>query len=394
MKSTLFLAFAFAFAGALAPRQTMAQAPAAFYTIQSIDGDLRSDKTTLTVGARGGAQTLRTGARSRATLRFDDGTVVTLDENSVLRVIDLAPVRRYPALDLSAGALRLTTGSQLPAEARQSLVGTSHANVGTGESADFAIAILDGTYVSVTRGSVTVTSLAGQVALGPNTKAAVPRRNAAPAELSATQLPVPTQAAFDRLALAPVVATSATVAPSASTTEPLANAVSRKFWLGAAAGPSHIDRKSVAKLIDSGTVDETSTGYKIFAGYQLHRYFGAEVSYVDLGQLSYEGTFGGSAVTGGKLKLSGLDLAALGLLPAREKLILFAKAGIFFWRQQASDSTNGQGFSASTKGSNVSLGLGASFNVTQPLAIRIEAETFKLGDAEARLISAGLAYRF
>src|SRR5213075_237290 len=159
-------------------------------------------------------------------------------------------------------------------------------------------------------------------------------------------------------------------------------------------GRSHIDGAAAAKLIDAGSVNEEYKGYKVFGGYQLHRYIGAELAYVDLGKLLYAGSFGGVPVSDGKLKLSGFDVSVLGTLPISGRSMVFAKAGAFIWRAEAKDTYGGTAFSAKTTGRQPSLGLGASFAVTPPLAVRAEIERFKFGDHHAALVSAGLLYKF
>jgi len=147
-------------------------------------------------------------------------------------------------------------------------------------------------------------------------------------------------------------------------------------------------------LIDTGSVDESSTGFKIFGGYQFHRYVGAEVAYVDLGKLSYEGSFAGVPVTGGKFKLNGIDVSALGIVPISGRSMAFAKAGMFIWSAEASDTWGSSAFSSKTSGQDLSLGLGASFTMTGALALRAEIEDFRFAGHHARLLSMGLAYAF
>ena len=402
MKKSRFLSYALALAALLVGTSVLAQSPGGVATVRSVKGELRSDGTRLAQGARIATARVTSGPGSQAVLLFDDGMQVTLDENSVLRVVNFElPAGRgagHIVLDLLGGAARVVTGEVVRRDPRQFSLRTTDASLGVYEPAEFTVAVVDGTYVTVTRGSLNVANAGLELGVPANAAAAVRNRGAYPIGIASSQLPPKARAALARLGEIPAarestaIITPAAPVPAAPVSATAAAPVTR-FWLGASAGRSHIDRDAVSKLIDSGTVDESSTGYKLYAGYQLLRYLAAEAAYVDLGKLSYEGTFAGAPITGGRLKLRGFDLSALATLPVGERLRLFAKAGLFFWQAEASDSGGG-GFSAKTSGRKPSFGLGASYLVYGPLAVQIEAESFQFGDHHAQLVSAGLAFNF
>ena len=403
MKKSRFLAWTLALVALLVGTSVLAQSSRGVGTVRSLKGELRADGARLVEGARIGAGRLNSASGAQALLLFDDGMQVTLDENSVLRIVNFEPATAGGGnivLDLLGGAARIVTGDVVRRDPRQFSLRTTDASLGVYEPSDLTVAVGDGTYVTVTRGSVSVANAGFELGVPANATAAVRNRGAYPVGIASSQLPPKARAALARLGEIPRAReTTAMVAPAApaqgtATAATVAAPVTR-FWLGASAGRSHIDRDAVSKLIDSGTVDESSTGYKLYAGYQLHRYVAAEVAYVDLGKLSYEGTFAGAPITGGELKLSGVDLSALATLPVGTRLRLFAKAGLFFWQAEASDSGNGGGaFSAKSSGRKASFGLGASYAVYGPLALRFEVESFQFGDHHAQLVSAGLTYNF
>ena len=328
---------------ALAASHALAQTPAGFI-VQSLSGDLRLNNSQLAEGARGAEGTLTTGPGTQALLRFDDGMEVRLKENSALRL--------GKTVELQAGVAEFKTAPDRFA------LHTPQASLAALEPSDFAVAVHDSTIVDVSRGAVRVSSTLGDRVVREGATLAVPA--AARSEAS-------------DMASSPQM---------------------RRGWVGISAGRSHIDGAAAEKLIDSGSVDESSTGFKIFGSYQFHRYIGAEAAYVDLGKLSYEGSFAGVPVTGGKFKLSGIDLSALGIVPLSARSMVFAKAGLFVWRAEASDTWAGSAFSSNTSGNDLSLGLGASFTMTGALALRAEIEDFRFAGHHARLLSLGLAYGF
>lgn len=166
------------------------------------------------------------------------------------------------------------------------------------------------------------------------------------------------------------------------------------FYIGGSVGQSDFDNgNAIPDLITSGTVDGKDTGYKIFGGYEFNRNFGVELAWVDLGKASYSGTFLGLPVTGGSVKTSGLNISAVGTLPLSSSFALFGKLGLFSWESKASDVTGGVPFSGKEDGSDVSFGIGASYNFTKNLAIRAEWEQFKAVD-NISLLSLGVVYKF
>jgi OOP family OmpA-OmpF porin len=171
---------------------------------------------------------------------------------------------------------------------------------------------------------------------------------------------------------------------------------SAEGFIGGSIGQSDIDDGITTGLIDANqTVDGKDSAWKIFGGYMFNRHFGLEAAYVNLGELSYSGTFQGAAVTGGKVEVTGINIAALGALPVTEQFSVFGMIGLFLWDAEASDTTAGLGaFSATDDGADVSFGVGVGYNFTRNLGVRAEWEMFKTNDADASLISIGLVWRF
>jgi len=167
-----------------------------------------------------------------------------------------------------------------------------------------------------------------------------------------------------------------------------------RFYFGASAGTSDIDDKMTAGLITSGPVDGSDSGMKIFGGYRFGRALALELAYVDLGKLSYSGDFSGLPVTGGKVKVSGVNTSLVATHQATPKLGLFAKAGLYAWNAKASDVTGGVPFSAKDDGVDLSLGVGADYFFTKNVGARVEWEHFELDPGKASLLSAGIVVKF
>lgn len=165
-------------------------------------------------------------------------------------------------------------------------------------------------------------------------------------------------------------------------------------YMGASFGSVDADEGVVFPvLITSGTVDGKDSGVKIYGGYAFSRNFAAELSIVDLGQMTYSGSFGGSTVTNGKVKTSGLNMSLVGIIPLSENFSLFAKGGLFAWESKASDITNGFPFSQIAEDVDISYGFGASFHFNRNFSVQVEWEQFDAVD-QISLLSAGVNYRF
>lgn len=176
-----------------------------------------------------------------------------------------------------------------------------------------------------------------------------------------------------------------------------ATQASAQAFIGGSIGQSDVDESITTGLITSGVVDGKDTGFKVFGGYMFNRNIGVEAAYVDLGEVSYSGRFGAALVTGGKVEVTGFNIAALGSFPINEQFSVFGKIGLFIWDVEASDVTGGVPFSAKNDGTDISFGLGVGYNFTRNLGVRAEWERFKveLADkADADLISIGIVWRF
>lgn len=167
------------------------------------------------------------------------------------------------------------------------------------------------------------------------------------------------------------------------------------FFAGISLGQSDIGNEiAIPAVITSGSVDGKDTAFKLYGGYMFSRNFGAELSYVKLGDVSYSGSFFGLPVTGGTVETSGFNISAIGAFPINPQLSLFGKVGFFMWEADFSDRTNNVPFSATADGTDLSFGLGVNYNFTRNLGVRAEWERLKVEDADADLFSVGLVYRF
>jgi len=158
----------------------------------------------------------------------------------------------------------------------------------------------------------------------------------------------------------------------------------------------------------SSSVDKSSTGYKLGAGYMFNENFGIEGGWVDLGKAKANGrgTSGGIPVNVDvDAKASGIFIAGIVASRVSEEFSVFAKVGFIDSTVQLSARASSGGIaasgSASSSGWTTMFGAGLQYDVDRQWGIRAEYESFpKLGDknktaeADVTMISIGVVLRF
>ena len=149
--------------------------------------------------------------------------------------------------------------------------------------------------------------------------------------------------------------------------------------------------------------DDRSNGFKVFGGYQLNRNFAIEGGYFDLGKFGYTATTTPPGTLNGNIKLRGLNLDLVGLLPLTDRFSAFGRVGLNY--AEARDTFRGTGAvtvrnpNPSERDTNIKLGAGLQYAVTDALSVRGEIERYRVNDAVGNrghvdLVSVGLVYYF
>jgi OOP family OmpA-OmpF porin len=194
---------------------------------------------------------------------------------------------------------------------------------------------------------------------------------------------------------------------------PLAMADDSTGWYaGANVGPSRAtidDPRIRSNLLGGGfsssaiTDDDRGTGYKIFGGYQINRNVALEGGYFNLGKFGYTANTVPAGTLNGTIKLQGLNLDLVGILPITDNFSAFGRVGVN--HAQARDSFTGTGAvrvtnpNPSKRDTNLKFGAGLQYAFTDSLAMRAEVERYRINDAvgnkgDIDQVSLGLVYRF
>lgn len=199
---------------------------------------------------------------------------------------------------------------------------------------------------------------------------------------------------------------------SAVFSSPLLVAADSGWLVGGNIGQSRAeidDARIAAQLQSQGFAstisdDDRDIGFKIFGGYKFNKYFALEGGYFNLGQFGYTATTTPAGSLTGKIKLQGLNIDAVGILPITQRFSAFGRVGLNY--AEAKDSIASSGAvpapadaSPSKRDANYKLGLGLQYDFTKHVGMRAEWERYRINDAvgndgDIDLISLGVVVSF
>ena len=173
---------------------------------------------------------------------------------------------------------------------------------------------------------------------------------------------------------------------------PAANA--KGFYVGGSLGQTSADvgiSDSASSMI---SVDDSDTGFKVFGGYNVVKYFSVEASWVDVAQFSVDSTdpMLPASVSG---EANGFAIEAMGILPLGASFQLFAEYGMYMWDGTTNMSFDGEQLpSMSDDGTDPTYGLGFAWQAFTKGQLRFEAERYTIEEMDVDMFSVGFAYRF
>ena len=150
-------------------------------------------------------------------------------------------------------------------------------------------------------------------------------------------------------------------------------------------------------------LDDSSTGWKVFAGRQLDKNWAVEFAYSYLGKFSFDATIdlgGGLTVPEyTEAKPDCWSVSGVGFLPLGENFSLMGKAGLCRWDDHAYgyEGTTPYPLEGLSSGTSLTYGIGAKYDFTKSLGIRAEWERFEKvihNRSSADLLSVSLQYGF
>jgi opacity protein-like surface antigen len=225
------------------------------------------------------------------------------------------------------------------------------------------------------------------------------------------------------LALAVLCLAAASGARAQTSTQP-----DEGFYVGFGFGPSSFDQSKAdfdagvfGSLTDSGFtvlnpvshLDTSSTEFHGLVGYRLNPYFGFELSFADIGKMSYSATMtlSGAGLPSpspgsitGDVSAKGPLLSVIGSVPLRKRWEVYGRVGLFYADTSlgvaASVLNVSSSSSVSARSTDWALGVGGAFNPSRRFSIRLEYQKLKdvgdpdrTGEGDVDVIDLGLLVR-
>lgn len=160
-------------------------------------------------------------------------------------------------------------------------------------------------------------------------------------------------------------------------------------YLGASVGQATSDVTCPAAT----SCDDSDLAWKIYGGLEVNEYISMEFGYADMGEVEYTG-----AQTGTR-EVAGVTMHLLGTYALSPNFSLLASGGLNILQTDVKGTTIADDTDVAW-----SLGLGAQYNFTKSLGLRVEWERYfevgsssfngGTGEADVDLISAGVTFKF
>ena len=160
-------------------------------------------------------------------------------------------------------------------------------------------------------------------------------------------------------------------------------------------------------------MDESDNTFGLTAGYQFNPYFGVELSYIDLGEISghlnldelIPGGFGISTDSNIEASASTLNAGVVGFLPLSPKFTLLGKVGLSFWEAETKysyevvDDFTGFVFEeeqgkTDEDGTDLYYGIGARYNINEQMYVGTDYTVFDLDETSVDRLAVNVGFKF
>ena len=168
----------------------------------------------------------------------------------------------------------------------------------------------------------------------------------------------------------------------------------KRFNYGIETGDLQAINQSLVNLgysSSTSSTDNTGNGFEIGGGADIHKNFGIEASYVNLGTLTINTTLTGPSESL-KTEIDGTSFAAaLVIKGGDDKNTFYGRVGMHTWDLDGSvTGTRGSGTASLGDGTDPFFGIGYKFDDL----VRIGYDYYKIDDSNITSLSIGLNYKF
>jgi OOP family OmpA-OmpF porin len=186
------------------------------------------------------------------------------------------------------------------------------------------------------------------------------------------------------------------------------------WYAGLALGASDANMNADVVAVTGATAtnfvtDQREPTFKVFAGYAFNRYFAVEGGFAWLGefQATNQVLAPATGALNAEIRVIGLFIDAVGMLPIGEKFAAFAKVGVVGSETRTFRSTSGTvtpapgtNTNATTDQANLKYGLGVQYALSKTVTLRAEWERIQdvgdpnTGEFDLNLFYGALLFRF
>jgi hypothetical protein len=151
-----------------------------------------------------------------------------------------------------------------------------------------------------------------------------------------------------------------------------------------------IGQAELSDSFDGFDADADSAAFRITVGWRFNDYFAVDGGYHNFGRFDQSFDIEGM-LTEVSLKADGFTFGGVGTVPVGNRLALFARAGVFFWDGDADINSV---TAATPEDTNVYVGAGARFALTDWLSATVDGSRYDLEGTSSTVISVGLEFHF
>lgn len=175
------------------------------------------------------------------------------------------------------------------------------------------------------------------------------------------------------------------IAASLAFLAPLAAVAERGPYVSGSVGSAQLSDD-----FDGFDIDADSTAWRVALGYRFNDFFALEGGYKNFGRFEETVDFLGVPANA-SLKADGFTLGGVASIPLTDRFDVFGRAGAFFWDGDA--DINGI-TSASPDDTNLYLGGGLRFGLTERFSITTDYSWYDFEDTDSDVFSVGFDLRF
>lgn len=137
--------------------------------------------------------------------------------------------------------------------------------------------------------------------------------------------------------------------------------------------------------VDDEGIDDNDTAFRLGVGYRFLENFGAEIGYLDLGEVSEEVAIGGATAS---VEADGFYAGVSGRIPLYETntgFFLSARAGLYFWDATGRLRQGTTTVRLDDSDNDFYVGVGAGYDFNEQFGLGLTYDRYQLGDGDSDL---------